>query len=167
MNKHQQHNFPKLRSFYSIRKSTLGVASIVVSTLFIFTSHGQAQAAENSNDNNVQNQSASTANSDQSNQSQPVTQPVENNNQTQTTNQPTAYPAADQSIKDAIKNPAVENQPHDIGPRETVNFQLFDQNNETQYYHYFSIKNPADVYYTKTKANVELDLDTGINLEEI
>lgn len=101
------------------------------------------------------------ANSDQSNQSQPVTQPVENNNQTQTTNQPTAYPAADQSIKDAIKNPAVENQPHDIGPRETVNFQLFDQNNETQYYHYFSIKNPADVYYTKTKANVELDLDTG------
>ncbi len=161
MNKHQQHNFPKLRSFYSIRKSTLGVASIVVSTLFIFTSPGQAQAAENSNDNNVQNQSASTANSDQSNQSQPVTQPVENNNQTQTTNQPTAYPAADQSIKDAIKNPAVENQPHDIGPRETVNFQLFDQNNETQYYHYFSIKNPADVYYTKTKANVELDLDTG------
>ncbi|WP_218047277.1 NEAT domain-containing protein [Staphylococcus pasteuri] len=161
MNKHQQHNFPKLRSFYSIRKSTLGVASIVVSTLFIFTSHGQAQAAENSNDNNVQNQSASTANSDQSNQSQPVTQPVENNNQTQTTNQPTAYPAADQSIKDAIKNPGVENQPHDIGPRETVNFQLFDQNNETQYYHYFSIKNPADVYYTKTKANVELDLDTG------
>lgn len=161
MNKHQQHNFPKLRSFYSIRKSTLGVASIVVSTLFIFTSHGQAQAAENSNDNNVQNQSASTANSDQSNQSQPVTQPVENNNQTQTTNQPTAYPAADQSIKDAIKNPVVENQPHDIGPRETVNFQLFDQNNETQYYHYFSIKNPADVYYTKTKANVELDLDTG------
>lgn len=161
MNKHQQHNFPKLRSFYSIRKSTLGVASIVVSTLFIFTSHGQAQAAENSNDNNVQNQSASTANSDQSKQSQPVTQPVENNNQTQTTNQPTAYPAADQSIKDAIKNPAVENQPHDIGPRETVNFQLFDQNNETQYYHYFSIKNPADVYYTKTKANVELDLDTG------
>ncbi|MCT1925555.1 NEAT domain-containing protein [Staphylococcus pasteuri] len=161
MNKHQQHNFPKLRSFYSIRKSTLGVASIVVSTLFIFTSHGQAQAAENSNDNNVQNQSASTANSDQSNQSQPVTQPVENNNQTQTTNQPTAYPAADQSIKDAIKNPAVENQPHDIDPRETVNFQLFDQNNETQYYHYFSIKNPADVYYTKTKANVELDLDTG------
>lgn len=162
MNKHQQHNFPKLRSFYSIRKSTLGVASIVVSTLFIFTSHEQAQAAENSNDNNVQNQSASTANTDQSNQSQPVTQPVENNdNQTQTANQPTAYPAADQSIKDAIKNPAVENQPHDIGPRETVNFQLFDQNNETQYYHYFSIKNPADVYYTKTKANVELDLDTG------
>ena len=161
MNKHQQHNFPKLRSFYSIRKSTLGVASIVVSTLFIFTSHEQAQAAENSNDNNVQNQSASTANPDQSNRSQPVTQPGENNNQTQTANQPTAYPAADQSIKDAIKNPAVENQPHDIGPRETVNFQLFDQNNETQYYHYFSIKNPADVYYTKTKANVELDLDTG------
>ncbi|PTU83134.1 NEAT domain-containing protein [Staphylococcus pasteuri] len=161
MNKHQQYNFPKLRSFYSIRKSTLGVASIVVSTLFIFTSYGQAQAAEDTNDNNVQNQSASTANTNQSNQSQPVTQPVENNNQTQTTNQPTAYPAADQSIKDAIKNPAVENQPHDIGPRETVNFQLFDQNNETQYYHYFSIKNPADVYYTKTKANVELDLDTG------
>ena len=44
MNKHH----PKLRSFYSIRKSTLGVASVIVSTLFLITQH-QAQAAENTN----------------------------------------------------------------------------------------------------------------------
>ncbi|HBI1125943.1 TPA: YSIRK-type signal peptide-containing protein, partial [Staphylococcus aureus] len=45
MNKHH----PKLRSFYSIRKSTLGVASVIVSTLFLITSQHQAQAAENTN----------------------------------------------------------------------------------------------------------------------
>ncbi|MGU3126393.1 YSIRK-type signal peptide-containing protein [Staphylococcus aureus] len=33
----------------SIRKSTLGVASVIVSTLFLITSQHQAQAAENTN----------------------------------------------------------------------------------------------------------------------
>ncbi|MBS3509479.1 YSIRK-type signal peptide-containing protein, partial [Staphylococcus aureus] len=54
MNNHH----PKLRSFYSIRKSTLGVASVIVSTLFLITSQHQAQAAENTNtsDNLSENQ---------------------------------------------------------------------------------------------------------------
>ncbi|HDF0101421.1 TPA: NEAT domain-containing protein [Staphylococcus aureus] len=153
MNKHH----PKLRSFYSIRKSTLGVASVIVSTLFLITSQHQAQAAENTN--------TSDKISENQNNNATTTQPPKDTNQTQPATQPTntakTYPAADESLKDAIKNPAVENKEHDIGPREQVNFQLLDKNNETQYYHFFSIKDPADVYYTKKKAEVELDINTA------
>ncbi|HDL0562452.1 TPA: haptoglobin-binding heme uptake protein HarA [Staphylococcus aureus] len=153
MNKHH----PKLRSFYSIRKSTLGVASVIVSTLFLITSQHQAQAAENTN--------TSDKISENQNNNATTTQPPKDTNQTQPATQPAntakTYPAADESLKDAIKNPAVENKEHDIGPREQVNFQLLDKNNETQYYHFFSIKDPADVYYTKKKAEVKLDINTA------
>ncbi|HDK4411637.1 TPA: NEAT domain-containing protein [Staphylococcus aureus] len=154
MNKHK----PKLKSFYSIRKSTLGVASVIVSTLFLITSQNHAQAAENTNtsDKILENQNNNNAT---------TTQPPKDTNQTQPANQPVntakTYPAADESLKDAIKNPEVEDKEHDIGPKEQINFQLLDENNKTQYYHYFSIKNPADVYYTKKKAEVELDINTA------
>ncbi|HCG2555295.1 TPA: NEAT domain-containing protein [Staphylococcus aureus] len=153
MNKHH----PKLRSFYSIRKSTLGVASVIVSTLFLITSQHQAQAAENTNTSdkiseNQNNNATTTQQPKDTNQTQPATQPVITAKN---------YPAADESLKDAIKDPALENKEHDIGPREQVNFQLLDKNNETQYYHFFSIKDPADVYYTKKKAEVELDINTA------
>lgn len=154
MNKHQ----PKLRSFYSIRKSTLGVASVIVSTLFLITSQHQAQAAENTN-------TSDKISENQNNNNTTTTQPPKDTNQTQSANQPAntakTYPAADESLKDAIKNPEVEDKEHDIGPKEQINFQLLDENNKTQYYHYFSIKNPADVYYTKKKAEVELDINTA------
>lgn len=153
MNKHH----PKLRSFYSIRKSTLGVASVIVSTLFLITSQHQAQAAENTN--------TSDKISENQNNNATTTQPPKDTNQTQPATQPAntvkTYPAADESLKDAIKNPAVEDKEHDIGPKEQVDFQLLDNNNEIQYYHFFSIKNPADVYYTKKKAEVELDINTA------
>ncbi|MFS4873177.1 NEAT domain-containing protein [Staphylococcus aureus] len=153
MNKHH----PKLRSFYSIRKSTLGVASVIVSTLFLITSQHQAQAAENTN--------TSDKISENQNNNATTTQPPKDTNQTQPATQPAntakTYPVADESLKDAIKDPALENKEHDIGPREQVNFQLLDKNNETQYYHFFSIKDPADVYYTKKKAEVELDINTA------
>ncbi|WP_410531053.1 NEAT domain-containing protein [Staphylococcus aureus] len=154
MNKHK----PKLKSFYSIRKSTLGVASVIVSTLFLITSQNHAQAAENTNtsDKILENQNNNNAT---------TTQPPKDTNQTQPANQPAntakTYPAADESLKDAIKNPEVEDKEHDIGPKEQINFQLLDENNKTKYYHYFSIKNPADVYYTKKKAEVELDINTA------
>ncbi|HDR2309482.1 TPA: haptoglobin-binding heme uptake protein HarA [Staphylococcus aureus] len=153
MNKHH----PKLRSFYSIRKSTLGVASVIVSTLFLITSQHQAQAAENTNTSdkiseNQNNNATTTQQPKDTNQTQPATQPVITAKN---------YPAADESLKDAIKDPALENKEHDIGPREQVNFQLLDKNNETQYYHFFSIKDPANVYYTKKKAEVELDINTA------
>ncbi|MBZ6424005.1 MAG: haptoglobin-binding heme uptake protein HarA, partial [Staphylococcus aureus] len=123
----------------------------------LITSQHQAQAAENTN--------TSDKISENQNNNATTTQPPKDTNQTQPATQPanTAknYPAADESLKDAIKNPAVENKEHDIGPREQVNFQLLDKNNETQYYHFFSIKDPADVYYTKKKAEVELDINTA------
>ncbi|MDT4004053.1 YSIRK-type signal peptide-containing protein, partial [Staphylococcus aureus] len=101
MNKHK----PKLKSFYSIRKSTLGVASVIVSTLFLITSQNHAQAAENTNtsDKILENQNNNNAT---------TTQPPKDTNQTQPANQPAntakTYPAADESLKDAIKNPEVE-----------------------------------------------------------
>ncbi|HDJ3073231.1 NEAT domain-containing protein [Staphylococcus aureus] len=154
MNKHQ----PKLKSFYSIRKSTLGVASVIVSTLFLITSQNHTQAAENTN-------TSDKISENQNNNNATTTQPPKDTNQTQPANQPAntakTYPAADESLKDAIKNPEVEDKEHDIGPKEQINFQLLDENNKTQYYHYFSIKNPADVYYTKKKAEVELDINTA------
>ena len=70
MNNHH----PKLRSFYSIRKSTLGVASVIVSTLFLITSQHQAQAAENTN--------TSDKISENQNNNATTTQPPKDTNQT-------------------------------------------------------------------------------------
>ncbi|MCS5349681.1 NEAT domain-containing protein [Staphylococcus aureus] len=52
MNKQQK----EFKSFYSIRKSTLGVASVAVSTLLLLMSNGEAQAAEESANTNAQTQ---------------------------------------------------------------------------------------------------------------
>ncbi|GJG11103.1 NEAT domain-containing protein [Staphylococcus argenteus] len=52
MNKQQK----EFKSFYSIRKSTLGVASVAISTLFLMMSNGEAQAAEESANINAQSQ---------------------------------------------------------------------------------------------------------------
>lgn len=42
MNKQQK----EFKSFYSIRKSSLGVASVAISTLLLLMSNGEAKAAE-------------------------------------------------------------------------------------------------------------------------
>ncbi|GKS27810.1 heme uptake protein IsdB [Staphylococcus argenteus] len=52
MNKQQK----EFKSFYSIRKSTLGVASVAISTLFLMMSNGEAQATEESANINAQSQ---------------------------------------------------------------------------------------------------------------
>ncbi|MBE5661688.1 NEAT domain-containing protein [Staphylococcus sp. SS21] len=52
MNKQQK----EFKSFYSIRKSTLGVASVAVSTLLLLMSNGEAQAAEETANTNTQTQ---------------------------------------------------------------------------------------------------------------
>lgn len=46
----------EFKSFYSIRKSTLGVASVAVSTLLLLMSNGEAQAAEETANTNTQTQ---------------------------------------------------------------------------------------------------------------
>ncbi|GKS20211.1 TPA: NEAT domain-containing protein [Staphylococcus argenteus] len=57
MNKQQK----EFKSFYSIRKSTLGVASVAISTLFLMMSNGEAQAAEESANINAQSQAKTEA----------------------------------------------------------------------------------------------------------
>nr|MBU5845310.1 hypothetical protein [Vibrio cholerae O1] len=48
-----------------------------------------------------------------------------------------------------------------IKTREQVKLQILNKNNETQYYQLLSIKDPQDMYYTKKKAEVELDINTA------
>ena len=119
MNKHH----PKLRSFYSIRKSTLGVASVIVSTLFLITSQHQAQAAENTNTSDKISKIKIIMQQQLSHQRIQIKHNLLRNQQTLRK----TYPAADESLKDAIKDPALENKEHDIGPREQINFQLLDK----------------------------------------
>ncbi|HDB5298048.1 TPA: NEAT domain-containing protein [Staphylococcus aureus] len=153
MNKHH----PKLRSFYSIRKSTLGVASVIVSTLFLITSQHQAQAAENTN--------TSDKISENQNNNATTTQPPKDTNQTQPATQPanTAknYPAADESLKDAIKNPAIIDKEHTADNWRPIDFQMKNDKGERQFYHYASTVEPATVIFTKTGPIIELGLKTA------
>ncbi len=52
MNKQQK----EFKSFYSIRKSSLGVASVAISTLLLLMSNGEAQAAEETGGTNTEAQ---------------------------------------------------------------------------------------------------------------
>ncbi|HCY0780661.1 TPA: NEAT domain-containing protein [Staphylococcus aureus] len=153
MNKHH----PKLRSFYSIRKSTLGVASVIVSTLFLITSQHQAQAAENTN--------TSDKISENQNNNATTTQPPKDTNQTQPATQPTntakTYPAADESLKDAIKNPAIIDKEHTADHWRPIDFQMKNDKGERQFYHYASTVEPATVIFTKTGPIIELGLKTA------
>ncbi|HAU5943325.1 TPA: YSIRK-type signal peptide-containing protein [Staphylococcus aureus] len=153
MNKHH----PKLRSFYSIRKSTLGVASVIVSTLFLITSQHQAQAAENTN--------TSDKISENQNNNATTTQPPKDTNQTQPATQPAntakTYPAADESLQDAIKNPAIIDKEHTADHWRPIDFQMKNDKGERQFYHYASTVEPATVIFTKTGPIIELGLKTA------
>ncbi|MBS6214978.1 MAG: YSIRK-type signal peptide-containing protein, partial [Staphylococcus aureus] len=52
MNKQQK----EFKSFYSIRKSSIGVASVAISTLLLLMSNGEAQAAEETGGTNTEAQ---------------------------------------------------------------------------------------------------------------
>ena len=52
MNKQQK----EFKSFYSIRKSSLGVASVAISTLLLLMSNGEAKAAEETGGTNTEAQ---------------------------------------------------------------------------------------------------------------
>lgn len=52
MNKQQK----EFKSFYSIRKSSLGVASVAISTLLLLMSNGEAQAAKETGGTNTEAQ---------------------------------------------------------------------------------------------------------------
>lgn len=76
MNKQQK----EFKSFYSIRKSSLGVASLAISTLLLLMSNGEAKAAEETGGTNTE--------------AQPKTEAVASPTTTTTEKAPEAKPVA-------------------------------------------------------------------------
>lgn len=76
MNKQQK----EFKSFYSIRKSSLGVASVAISTLLLLMSNGEAKAAEETGGTNTE--------------AQPKTEAVASPTTTTTEKAPEAKPVA-------------------------------------------------------------------------
>ncbi|HDR8595044.1 TPA: heme uptake protein IsdB [Staphylococcus aureus] len=75
MNKQQK----EFKSFYSIRKSSLGVASVAISTLLLLMSNGEAQAAEETGGTNTEAQPKTEAvASPTTSEKAPETKPVAN-----------------------------------------------------------------------------------------
>lgn len=83
----------------------------------------------------------------------------ENDNPSHTATE--SYPPVDQSVKDAIKNPAIINIPHNEGNRRPIEFQMLQEDGSLQFYHYASTKNPAEIIFTKKSAVIELQLQTA------
>lgn len=76
MNKQQK----EFKSFYSIRKSSLGVASVAISTLLLLMSNGEAQAAEETGGTNTEAQpkTEAVASPTTTSEKAPETRPVAN-----------------------------------------------------------------------------------------
>lgn len=81
MNKQQK----EFKSFYSIRKSSLGVASVAISTLLLLMSNGEAKAAEETGVTNTEAQpkteavaSPTTTTTEKAPEAKPVAKPVAN-----------------------------------------------------------------------------------------
>ncbi|HGO2099542.1 TPA: NEAT domain-containing protein [Staphylococcus aureus] len=76
MNKQQK----EFKSFYSIRKSSLGVASVAISTLLLLMSNGEAQAAEETGGTNTEAQpkTEAVASPTTTSEKAPETKPVAN-----------------------------------------------------------------------------------------
>ena len=76
MNKQQK----EFKSFYSIRKSSLGVASVAISTLLLLMSNGEAQAAEETGGTNTEAQpkTEALASPTTTTEKAPETKPVAN-----------------------------------------------------------------------------------------
>lgn len=201
MNKQHKNHSLRYANYFSIRKLTVGVASITLGTaIFLGTNH-EAQAAEDStsqastnsaassgqNTNTAHPTGASTSSStNQSDQAQPknttqassdkqstsTSQNNSNNNASNTTqsasntsqNAQTKFHSAD-NLKEAIKDPAVANQPHDEGPRRPIEFSL-EGSSEKTFYIEASTKNPADVIFTRDGAKVEFEVQTADSFEK-
>ncbi|MEK5169924.1 MULTISPECIES: NEAT domain-containing protein [Staphylococcus] len=201
MNKQHKNHLLRYANYFSIRKLTVGVASITLGTaIFLGTNH-EAQAAEDTtsqastnsaassgqNTNTAHPTGASTSSStNQSDQAQPknttqassdtqstsTSQNNSNNNASNTTqsasntsqNAQTKFHSAD-NLKEAIKDPAVANQPHDEGPRRPIEFSL-EGSSEKTFYIEASTKNPADVIFTRDGAKVEFEVQTADSFEK-
>lgn len=201
MNKQHKNHSLRYANYFSIRKLTVGVASIMLGTaIFLGTNH-EAQAAEDTTSQAITNSAASSgqntntahptgastsSSTNQSDQAQPknttqassdtqstsTSQNNSNNNASNTTqsasntsqNAQTKFHSAD-NLKEAIKDPAVANQPHDEGPRRPIEFSL-EGSSEKTFYIEASTKNPADVIFTRDGAKVEFEVQTADSFEK-
>ncbi|HHQ6757116.1 TPA: NEAT domain-containing protein [Staphylococcus aureus] len=176
MNKQQK----EFKSFYSIRKSSLGVASVAVSTLLLLMSNSEAHAAEETANTNAQTQpktetvANSSTTTEKVDEKAPNAKPIVNkevsvSNAGNTSNKTQAepisdkkvYPPADKSLMDAIKNPDIQDKAHDEQNSRPIDFEMKKENGERQFYHYASTVKPARVIFTNSKPEIELGLQSG------
>ena len=199
MNTHHKNHSLSYTNYFSIRKLTVGVASITLGTaIFLGTNH-EAQAAEDTtsqpstntvtssgqNTNSANPTTSSTSSS--TNQTQPShttqattgtqsTPTSQNNTNNNASNQTPSASSTNQSaqtqfhsadnLKEAIKDPAVANQPHDEGPRRPIEFSV-EGSSEKTFYIEASTKNPADVIFARDGAKVELEVQTADSFEKL
>ncbi|MGE8124165.1 NEAT domain-containing protein [Staphylococcus capitis] len=199
MNTHHKNHSLRYTNYFSIRKLTVGVASITLGTaIFLGTNH-EAQAAEDTtsqpstntvtssgqNTNSANPTTSSTSSS--TNQTQPShttqattgtqsTPTSQNNTNNNASNQTPSASSTNQSaqtqfhsadnLKEAIKDPAVANQPHDEGPRRPIEFSV-EGSSEKTFYIEASTKNPADVIFARDGAKVELEVQTADSFEKL
>ncbi|HHW9403278.1 TPA: heme uptake protein IsdB [Staphylococcus aureus] len=176
MNKQQK----EFKSFYSIRKSSLGVASVAISTLLLLMSNGEAQAAEETGGTNTEAQPKTEAVASPSTTTEKATEAKSVANAVSVSNKeveaPTSetkevkpaaksdnntYPILNQELREAIKNPAIKDKDHSAPNSRPIDFEMKKENGEQQFYHYASSVKPARVIFTDSKPEIELGLQSG------
>lgn len=93
---------PNLKNRYSIRRFTVGTASILIGSLLFLGNNGEAKAAENTNDNTVVEASKDTSASQQKSVENPVPQENTANTTKQVENTPTS-----QNVLETVKTDAL------------------------------------------------------------
>ncbi|MBH4637624.1 NEAT domain-containing protein, partial [Staphylococcus aureus] len=176
MNKQQK----EFKSFYSIRKSSLGVASVAISTLLLLMSNGEAQAAEETGGTNTEAQpkTEAVASPSTTTEKAPEAKPVANavsvsNKEVEAPTSETkeakeaakadnnTYPILNQELREAIKNPAIKDKDHSAPNSRPIDFELKKKDGTQQFYHYASSVKPARVIFTDSKPEIELGLQSG------
>ncbi|MBH4550649.1 NEAT domain-containing protein [Staphylococcus aureus] len=175
MNKQQK----EFKSFYSIRKSSLGVASVAISTLLLLMSNGEAQAAEETGGTNTEAQpkTEAVASPSTTTEKAPEAKPVANavsvsNKEVKAPKEtkevkPAAkadnntYPILNQELREAIKNPAIKDKDHSAPNSRPIDFEMKKKDGTQQFYHYASSVKPARVIFTDSKPEIELGLQSG------
>ncbi|HDG6019426.1 TPA: heme uptake protein IsdB [Staphylococcus aureus] len=186
MNKQQK----EFKSFYSIRKSSLGVASVAISTLLLLMSNGEAQAAaEETGGTKTEAVASPTTTSEKAPETKPVANAVSVSNKE--VEAPTSeikeakevkevkapketkevkpaakatnntYPILNQELREAIKNPAIKDKDHSAPNSRPIDFEMKKKDGTQQFYHYASSVKPARVIFTDSKPEIELGLQSG------
>ncbi|PTJ16776.1 hypothetical protein BU038_06585 [Staphylococcus simulans] len=146
---------------YSIRKFTVGAASIAVGAV-IFLGGGQAQAAEQ--EAPVSNAAAPTTVTDSDTSTTPNATPVSapktvESKEKEAPQTEKATPSNQVSVQEAIKNPSLQD-PHANEERYPVEFKVVKPNTDQEaFFHASNIKQPAQFIKGDKASTVELTLD--------